>query len=121
MRDNRPSNSYVSTAVIIAMVAGFVVGFIIGFANSAQAQEGPSCWPHSRVVTELAAKYGEKVVGRGLTDETFPRMFEVFASKNGSWTVMVVSSAGVACKVASGTDWEIISSPRDAILLRTGG
>ena len=106
---------------VMVILAGALIGALFGMligavVSSAQAQQEPACWPHSRVVTELAVRYGEKVVGRGLTDEAPPRMFEVFASKSGSWTVMVVSSAGVACKVASGTDWGIISSARDAAL-----
>ncbi len=101
----------------------FVLGvwvLVLAFAFSAGAQqvqqaehEAGRCWPYSDVVEELATKYGERVVGLGLTDETPPRALQVFASRNGGWTMIVVSSAGVACTVASGTDWEIISGPRE--------
>ena len=65
---------------------------------------GPACAPRAKVVALLAERHRETRRGVGLAGPA--RMVEVFASEEGSWSVIVTDTRGVACLIASGRDWE---------------
>jgi hypothetical protein len=72
-------------------------------AAPAAAQSGP-CAPRDRVVTHLAAVYGETLQGAGRGPAA--AVVELYASAaTGTWTVTVTHGDGTTCLVASGTGW----------------
>ncbi len=61
-----------------------------------------SCAPHDRIVAGLEQRYGEVRQGAGLR---LGEMIELWASPEGTWTLVAVRADGLACIVADGTDW----------------
>ncbi|MFD1341029.1 hypothetical protein [Litorisediminicola beolgyonensis] len=77
-------------------------------ASSATADSAVDrCAPRLQVVDRLAETYGETRQSVGLLTET--KVLEVYASdRTGTWTVLVSSSDGQACLLASGKAYETI-------------
>lgn len=72
------------------------------WTSSANAQQ--RCATRDGAVAQLAKKYEEQVVGRGLV-KGGKTMVELFVSTKGSWTVVVTNTTGTSCIVASGESW----------------
>lgn len=81
-----------------ALAAVVSIGLMAGPA-AAQA-----CSKHDDIVEKLKGKFQEKQLGYGLIGDK--AIMEFFASKKGSWTIIVTRSNGISCVVAAGTDWE---------------
>lgn len=63
-----------------------------------------SCAPRDKLIERLETGYGEALAAGGLQSET--RVVEVYASPDtGTWTVLMTNAEGLACIMASGTDW----------------
>ena len=86
---------------LAAFLAGVVV---VGFVVMARAQAPSQCGPHKRLVQVLADKYGEAPKAIGGIDRQ--RFMEAYVSNAGSWTILVTTTSGYSCIVASGNDWE---------------
>lgn len=71
---------------------------------SEPAQAAPRCAPRAEVLEMLAERYDETRRGIGIAGPT--QVLEVFASTDGTWTVLVTDPAGRSCLVASGRSWE---------------
>ncbi len=55
--------------------------------------------------SELATqRFDEKLTGVGITSDGL--LLEVFASNDGSWTILVTRPDGHSCIVSHGTDWQ---------------
>lgn len=77
-------------------------------AAAQSAPGGGQCAARDRVVSALAAKYGETRHGIGLAANN--TVMEVFASeKTGTWTITVTMPTGVTCMVASGQGYEALA------------
>jgi hypothetical protein len=89
------------------LLASFaVLGAIIACAiTPASAQS--SCGPHEQLVKVLADQYKEDPVGIGLAQPG--QVLEVFASSNGSWTMVMTMPDGKACLIAAGDNWEMVA------------
>ena len=72
-------------------------------ATSAQT----SCGPREQLVKLLADQYKEDPVGMGLAQPG--QVLEVFASSNGSWTMVMTMPDGKACMIAAGDNWEMVT------------
>lgn len=79
-------------------------------AAAAPAQAETRCGPRDAVLKMLAERYDETRRGMGLAGQT--QVLEVYASKDGTWTVLVTDPEGRSCLVASGQGWEDL---RDAL------
>ncbi|WP_417206671.1 hypothetical protein [Antarctobacter sp.] len=80
-------------------------GLLLGAATFAEAQDLRHCAPRDKVVTRLAAKYGETRQSMGLGANN--AVMELFASPDsGSWTITVTMANGITCLVASGQAFE---------------
>ena len=88
-----------TTAILTALILGSV--FI---APAAVAQ--PVCGSHNTVSDNLKKTYSEAPVSMGLT--TGGGIIEVFASDEGSWTMVITQPNGVSCLIAVGQDWETL-------------
>jgi hypothetical protein len=69
------------------------------------------CGVREAVVDMLGTRYGETVRSIGLAGRD--RIVEVFASEEtGSWTILVTTTDGMACLVASGQHFEqVVAGP----------
>jgi hypothetical protein len=61
------------------------------------------CGSHGELTHYIAKHYFEQRRGAGLTGDG--KLFEVFISEQGRWTVLVSLPTGVSCVVLEGTDW----------------
>lgn len=80
-----------------------LAGLILAFsAQSAGAQA--MCNSREMFVDQLASKYQEEIVARGL--QSSERLLEIFTSKEtGSFTVLLTRPDGISCVLATGTNW----------------
>lgn len=85
------------------------VALLALLCGNAGAQQPALCGEHDAIVAQLLSKYGESVVGRGISFQGL--MMEVFASEAGSWSVLLSSPAGSACIVSAGENWETQEPP----------
>ena len=72
-------------------------------ATSAVAQQMPVvCRPHDNITNTLEKKFNEVVVVTGLAGQA---LFELFASEEGTWTVVITrpSMNNLACIQGTGT------------------
>ncbi len=76
-------------------------------ATSANAQQ--VCASRDRAVVQLEKQFEENVSGRGLTLNG-KKMFELFISEKGSWTMLISDPQGRSCIVASGEYWQGITA-----------
>lgn len=92
------------------ITAGFAIAAISGpVATSVAADEVAErrmarCMPHAQMVDQLKTVFGEQPTAMGLTAEG-RRVFEVFVSNQGSWTLVVTHTNGSACVASSGNNW----------------
>ncbi|MEE1612043.1 hypothetical protein [Microvirga sp. CF3016] len=73
----------------------------------APASAQTSCGPREQLVKLLADQYKEDPVGMGLAQPG--QVLEVFASSNGSWTMVMTMPDGKACMIAAGDNWEMVT------------
>lgn len=85
---------------ILSFVAASV---LVLSAPAAKAQQ--FCAARDEAVKQIELKFQEKVFGRGLAGNG-KRMFELFVSEKGSWTMLASDTNGRSCIMASGEDWQ---------------
>ena len=61
------------------------------------------CGRRADLANHLSNVYTEVPVGRGLTENG--TLIEVFAAKNGSWTMLETLPNGISCLRGSGDSW----------------
>jgi hypothetical protein len=87
--------------LMVILAATVLVSFAPGLA---EAQNRALCGKRTSVVAGLEDKYSETPVSIGLA--TNGSIIEVFASKNGSFTIMITTPNGLTCLIAAGHNWE---------------
>jgi hypothetical protein len=88
-----------------------VLAFLALMASPAYAQ--PPCAPYGDMSKALADKYGEAVIERGFSQTGVIVEWWGNAS-SGTWTILTVTAAGVACIVQAGEMFETLSVGDDA-------
>jgi len=88
-----------TTAILAALV---IASFLI--APTALAQS--VCSSHKTVTDNLRKAYAETPVSMGVT--VGGAVVEVYASSEGTWTLMITQPNGVTCLIAAGKDWETL-------------
>lgn len=73
------------------------------------AAQQPVCGDRTNLAKELAEKYQEFPVGRGVNTRSY--MVELFTSESGTWTIMVSQVNGFACLVNAGEGWRRLRPP----------
>jgi hypothetical protein len=89
-----------------AWVKGAVAAAILAvapFVLTPPATAG-RCGSHKELTNRLAKHFYERRGGAGLTRDG--KLFEIFISEKGTWTVLVSLPTGVSCIVLDGTEWE---------------
>lgn len=73
-------------------------------ATASVASAGMPCGNHDKIAKSLGIKFneGRRVMGV-VNAET---VMEIFMSQQGTWTVLVTNTKGVACILASGEAWQ---------------
>ncbi len=84
---------------LIAITTAFVVLSAISTGSHAQTV----CGERSEFVNKLDNGYSEKPVSLGLASNG--AMIEVFASDNGTFSIVVTQPNGTSCLVAAGDNW----------------
>ena len=74
------------------------------------AQAQGACSERANIVSRLQQAYKETQVVIGSIDAS--RIMEIFASVNGSWTVMVTYANGSSCIVTTGNGLQIMPLPK---------
>ena len=92
----------------MAMAIG-IIGFVAAPVSAQQAK----CAPRAAILSSLGSSYSEAPVGVGVTQQG--ALVEVLASDSGSWSIIVSSADGVACLVAAGEGWRVLTpaAPED--------
>jgi len=73
-------------------------------AQQATSQGGNVCAPRDDLVAQLGSQYRESQKAVGLLGEQ--AVMEVFASDQGSWTILTTDISGTSCIVAAGEGWD---------------
>ena len=73
--------------------------------------EGALCKPRAEVERVLADGYQEQTIGRGLQPDG--SMLEVYASKAGTWTIVLSWPTGLSCIVSAGDAWMNVAATPD--------
>jgi len=92
----------IRTPLILFAILGAIIAL-----GSTPASAQSSCGPREQLVKMLADQYKEDPVGMGLAQPG--QVIEVFASSNGSWTMVMTMPDGKACLIAAGDNWEMVT------------
>ena len=92
------------TAILSALI--LIIGSSL-FAPAASAQ--PVCGAHRTVSDNLKKSYAEAPVSMGVT--MGGGVIEVYASAEGTWTLVITQPNGMSCLIAAGQDWEELPKP----------
>jgi hypothetical protein len=91
--------------IVAMMIAVLVLFSALFLADAARAQTA-QCAPVDQMLTLLADKYGEQLIGEGQGPNGFKLL--MFAHPEGdTWTVVGVIPGGQACFIASGESWTV--------------
>lgn len=98
---------------LVALALAILVLVSMTWVQPSHADESQlNCGPRDVAVAELAGDLGERVIGRGLS-QNGKAMVEIFKSESGSWTVIVTDTNGVSCILANGQVWMNTQSQPD--------
>lgn len=106
--DNRPGMAW-KAARRFTIIAALVAVFLWLLLPGRPAAASPPCAPYEHMARFLADRFGETPRGIGLVDDK--RVVQLFASVEGSWTILVTNTAGRACIMAAGEGWEAVAAP----------
>lgn len=95
------SKSNFILTLFIAIIASVA---ILSTTLSSQAQ-ARKCGKRASLIKVLIEKYKETPRALGLSSANKIAM-EIYASKNGSWTVMMTMTNGTTCIMAAGHSWQ---------------
>lgn len=85
-----------------------IIGSSIFTLTTTANAQSTACGNHTDVVKKLHQGYSERPVSMGLSNNG--AVVEVFASKVGTFTIVITRPDGVACLVSVGEGWENIST-----------
>ncbi len=83
------------------------VGLFVGVTMTSLPAHAANCANRDQVVERLQTRYSETFAGGGLqAAQAKQSVVEVWASEQtGTFTVILTTPEGLACVVATGTDW----------------
>lgn len=91
-----------------AMMGGAGLAALAGVALFTGAQQATSentvCAPREDLVAQLDTQFAESQKAIGLLGEQ--AVMEVFASDQGSWTILSTDTDGTSCIIAAGEGWD---------------
>ncbi len=97
--------SLLKISIFLAMAAA--LAFVL---MPAKASAGPAlCGKRGDLIKVLKKRYQENRVAVGLSQKS-TEAFEVFASTDGTWTVLMTTKKGLTCIMASGHSWKDVAA-----------
>ena len=94
------SKPFINGTLALGMVTAALTLFSIGGIASAAVP----CGAHDVVAKSLTTKFKEARRVMGVVNSK--AVMEVFMSPQGTWTVLITSTNGTACIIATGEDWQ---------------
>ncbi len=64
------------------------------------------CGDRDKIIAALSDKYHEDRQSMGIVGQDGKGVLEVFASDQGTWTILITSAKGATCVVAAGVNWQ---------------
>ncbi len=94
----------VLNSTIVAIIAA------IALAQSSQPTQAQiPCAPRDEIVNALSEQYKEVPAGIGLAPPG--RVFELYVSATGTWTLLLTTTNGRSCVIGAGESWETGTVP----------
>lgn len=81
-----------------------LLAFALALTFSTAAQALGMCGKRADFLAALKGKYNE--TGRAIAIAGEVNLVEVFASKAGTWTILITTPEGKTCIIAAGNSWE---------------
>jgi hypothetical protein len=104
---------------LVMMAAGVFMWVLLLFGPSEARAGEIACGPAEPLKRHLAEQLDQRPVGGGLGGETL--LVAVYASPGGkTFSIVLFNTHGIACLLATGTDWELGANPVAAIEERNG-
>jgi hypothetical protein len=85
----------------LLLAGALLIGWSL-LPSAAQAQA--VCGDRGELIKKLEKSYSETPQSMGLASNG--SMIEIYASPNGSWTIVMTQPDGVTCLMAAGDNWE---------------
>ncbi len=85
----------------LSFAAVLTAASLFGLAGEAAAMQ---CANHDNMAKALTGKFKETQRAMGLVNTS--AVMEVYMSPQGTWTVLVTDTKGIACIAASGEEWQ---------------
>ena len=107
----------IKTLVIATTFISFISMNNVSFAqemplqSQMQGQQLIPCGPHNEIVEKLKNKYKEVTAAIGIAKDG--RFFQLFASKTGSWTILLTHTNKTSCMMLAGTGFDIVNNMED--------
>jgi hypothetical protein len=92
-------------AIALWILVGIAAIFALTWQAKAQGLTPSLCMLRADMMKTLAKEHNEHRIGQGIVNDY---VMEMTLADNGSWSVYLVRTDGLACIVASGTDWQFI-------------
>ena len=109
-RDTEESPGHAATRVFAGIaLAASILGAVMLTSQPADARQ--RCLLREAAAKQLAEQHQETVVGRGFASNG-KALYEVFASEEGGWTLVVTNVEGHSCVIGSGVGWTDIAAPK---------
>ena len=81
-----------------------VLAVVTLFSCAGVASAAVPCGSHDALAKSLNTKFKEARRVMGVVNAK--AVMEIFMSPQGTWTVLVTDTTGIACVIASGQDWQ---------------
>jgi len=81
-----------------------MIGAVSALASAEAQQQQPQCGERDVVVAQLSEQYQEAPAAMGQINGD--AVMEIFASSEGSWTIIASGTDGISCVVFAGDGWE---------------
>ena len=81
-----------------------VLAAVTLFGSAGVASAAAPCGSHDAVANSLTTKFKEARRIMGVVNAK--AVMEIFMSPQGTWTVVVTDTKGMACIIATGQDWQ---------------
>ncbi|MFT4181688.1 MAG: hypothetical protein QM636_07185 [Rhizobium sp.] len=92
--------------MLCRLIGTALVAMAILYPSPAASQAMLACAERANLVAFLGEHYSEKLSAVGQLDAK--TIVEIFASENGSWTMMITNVSGQSCVILTGQNWESI-------------
>ncbi len=100
-----------------AMIATLAALPLLGSPAPAGAQARVPCIATETMRERLHDQYGEQPVSVGLGSNG--AVFEIYASANGTFSIVMSMANGFSCMMASGNNWEILDADPSEVAERS--